>query len=223
VSRYIRISEEYYGSEGVLKNSTTSGFAVAGNTAVRMEPNAARGSSRTTMIPIRQAGRRKLCAAHPRVGVGRPSSADLVAPLFLRSFYFFIFPVFHFQFIFLFSFNFFLKFLDLTFSIKFWNLLNFQILFNFDFCLHFKIRSFSKFIQILILFKFSNSFIFWNSFIFQNMFTFQNSSIFLFLFKFWNPFICWNSFIFWNMFTFKNLFKFQNPLKIKFVQNLKSI
>jgi hypothetical protein len=33
-------------------------------------------------------------AAQPGAGVGRPISADLVAPLFLRLFYFFHFPCF---------------------------------------------------------------------------------------------------------------------------------
>jgi hypothetical protein len=52
----------------------------------------------TMAIPIRRPSRRRPRAAQPRACVGRPSSTDLVGPLFLRSFDFFPFPSFFFLF-----------------------------------------------------------------------------------------------------------------------------
>jgi hypothetical protein len=63
-------------------------------------------------IPIRRPGRRGPRAAQARAGVGRPSSADLVGPLFFcvrLIFSFLSFPFFFFSLVFSFYFIFFLN------------------------------------------------------------------------------------------------------------------
>jgi hypothetical protein len=74
-----------------------------------MEPNAAWGSSRTMVISIRREGRHEPRAAHPRAGVGQPSSADLVTPLFFMFVLLFYFPSYPFFSLFFFFLSIFFK------------------------------------------------------------------------------------------------------------------